>query len=77
MCGEICEKTGEPYYIEAHRHKAYRWVYDCGGHMGAVIYVTVGNVSRLMGMDAAKDVDYTTVNPDKSENTDTTDTTEG
>ena len=41
-----------------HIHKEYKWVYECGGHMGVVIYVTIGNISRLPGMKPATDIDY-------------------
>ena len=39
----------------------YEWVYDCGGHMGAVVYVTIGDLSRFKDMPAAQDVDYSAV----------------
>ena len=45
-------------YDPKHRHASYEWSYVCGGHMSAVVYVTIGDVSRLAGMDAAGDVDY-------------------
>ena len=41
-----------------HIHKEYKWVYECGGHMGVVVYVTVGDLSRLPSMAPAKDIDY-------------------
>ncbi len=41
-----------------HIHKEYKWVYECGGHMGVVVYVTIGDINRLPSMNAAKDIDY-------------------
>lgn len=39
-------------------HWEYEWVYECGGHMGSVVYVTIGELSRMPGFPAAADVDY-------------------
>ncbi len=45
----------------SHRHWEYEWVYECGGHMGLVVYVTIGDLSRMPGFAAAGDVDYEAV----------------
>ena len=45
-------------YNATHKHASYEWQYQCGGHMSAVVYVTIGDVSRLPNMNAANDVDY-------------------
>lgn len=55
-----CEEEGNASPT-THGHYEYEWVYDCGGHMGSVVYVTIGDLSRDPGFDAAKDVDYNTV----------------
>lgn len=44
-----------------HYHLEYEWVYECGGHMGNVVYVTIGDLSRIPGFPAAGDVDYGSV----------------
>lgn len=41
-----------------HIHTCYEWVYECGGHMGSVVYVTVGDLSRIPEFGPAGDVDY-------------------
>ncbi len=41
-----------------HIHTCYEWVYECGGHMGSVVYVTVGDLSRIPDFGPAGDVDY-------------------
>lgn len=57
-CGEICPKTNKVFNpVENHKHTDYLWEYHCGGHMGAVVYVTIGDVSRLVNMNPAKDID--------------------
>lgn len=58
-CGEICpDHTSEVFCPEpSHKHTDYLWEYHCGGHMGAVVYVTIGDVSRLESMNPAKDID--------------------
>lgn len=53
--------TCEDLRKDTHKHKEYEWVYDCGGHMGAVVYVTIGDLSRDPSFPAAKDVDYDAV----------------
>lgn len=57
-------------------HYEYKWIYDCGGHMGAVVYVTIGDLSRDPGFSAAQDVDYSTVGKYATDNTDNENTTE-
>lgn len=49
------------YYKNSCRHWEYEWVYECGGHMGLVVYVTIGDLSRMPGFAAAGDVDYEAV----------------
>lgn len=49
------------YYKDSCRHWEYEWVYECGGHMGLVVYVTIGDLSRMPGFAAAGDVDYESV----------------
>jgi len=66
-----CNHSEDEYYCDTctlgdcipatHEHWEYEWVYECGGHMGSVIYVTVGDLSRMPGFGAAKDVDYDAV----------------
>lgn len=56
-CGDYCDKKHETIYKDSCKHTDYQWEYHCGGHMGAVIYVTVGDVSRLKDMSPAKDID--------------------
>lgn len=56
-CGDYCSKKDEYVYYDSCKHTDYQWEYHCGGHMGAVIYVTVGDVSRLKDMSPAKDID--------------------
>lgn len=56
-CGDYCSKKDEKVYYDKCKHTDYQWEYQCGGHMGAVIYVTVGDVSRLKDMPPAKDID--------------------
>lgn len=46
---------------KTHGHYEYEWVYDCGGHMSSVVYVTIGDLSRDPGFSPAKDVDYSAV----------------
>lgn len=67
-CGEICPSTQKVFYIEGHKHTDYQWEYNCGGHMGAVIYITVGDVNRLKDMTPAKDIDINDLSnyPDNS-----------
>ena len=48
-------------YHRSHWHTEYEWKYECGGHMGNVVYVTIGDLSRFPGMPAAEDVDYDAV----------------
>lgn len=55
-----CEDAGNAAPI-SHGHWEYEWVYNCGGHMGSVVYVTIGDLSRDPGFNAAKDVDYSAV----------------
>lgn len=45
-------------YSSNHSHVCYEWVYECGGHMASVVYVTIGDLSRIPSFPAAKDVDY-------------------
>ncbi|NBH20235.1 hypothetical protein D3Z55_23290 [Clostridiaceae bacterium] len=52
-----CEELGNAS-PKSHAHLEYEWVYECGGHMGSVVYVTIGDLSRMPGFSAAKDVDY-------------------
>lgn len=59
--GECNTYTCEELSLKSHRHKEYEWVYECGGHMGAVVYVTIGDLSRDPSFPAAKDVDYDAV----------------
>lgn len=49
------------YYKNGCWHWEYKWVYECGGHMGLVVYVTIGDLSRMPGFAAAGDVDYESV----------------
>ena len=56
-CGDYCSKKDITVYYDSCKHTDYQWEYHCGGHMGAVIYVTVGDVSRLKDMSPAKDID--------------------
>lgn len=53
-----------------HIHTCYEWVYECGGHMGSVVYVTVGDLSRIPDFGPAGDVDYGAVGVYNTENTD-------
>lgn len=46
------------YYKKECSHVEYEWIYECGGHMGSVVYVTVGELSRMPSFPAATDVDY-------------------
>lgn len=55
-----CEELGNAVPA-SHKHWEYEWVYDCGGHMGSVVYVTIGDLSRLPAFGAAGDVDYEAV----------------
>lgn len=48
-------------YNSSHKHTCYEWIYECGGHMGSVVYVTIGDLSRMPGFKAAADVDYSAV----------------
>lgn len=41
-----------------HIHTCYEWIYECGGHMGSVVYVTIGDLSRIPEFGPAGDVDY-------------------
>ena len=77
-CGEICPSTEKVFCgDESHKHTAYQWEYCCGGHMGAVIYITVGSVSRLKDMGKANDFDYSNINdyPDENANRETSEST--
>ena len=77
-CGEICPSTQKVFCgDESHKHTAYQWEYCCGGHMGAVIYITVGSVSRLKDMGKANDFDYSNINdyPDENANSETSEST--
>lgn len=49
------------YYKKDCSHVEYEWVYECGGHMGSVVYVTIGELSRMPSFPAASDVDYDAV----------------
>lgn len=49
------------YYVKNCTHVEFEWVYECGGHMGSVVYVTIGELSRMPGFPAATDVDYDAV----------------
>ena len=55
-----CEELGSAI-PSSHKHWEYEWVYDCGGHMGSVVYVTIGDLSRMPAFGAAGDVDYEAV----------------
>lgn len=55
-----CEELGNAN-PSTHKHWEYEWVYDCGGHMGSVVYVTIGELSRMPAFGAAGDVDYEAV----------------
>ena len=55
-----CEELGNAIPA-SHKHWEYEWVYDCGGHMGSVVYVTIGELSRIPAFGAAGDVDYEAV----------------
>ena len=61
------DEDGNPIYQKIHYHnkdeyhKEYEWKYVCGGHLGAVVYVTIGDLSRLPSLGAAGDVDYENV----------------
>ena len=55
--GEGSYEEDSVFSVDAHTHTDYLWEYRCGGHMGAVIYLTVGNVSRLADMPPATDID--------------------
>lgn len=60
-CGDRKSNGGVWLVNEAHKHTCYEWVYDCGSHMGSVVYVTIGDLSRIPSLPAAGDVDYTAV----------------
>ena len=63
------DQTGATHYFHVHKefgedpdfHKEYEWRYVCGGHLGAVVYVTIGDLSRLPSLGVAGDVDYESV----------------
>lgn len=55
-----CEDAGNAA-PKTHGHSEYEWIYECGGHMGSVVYVTIGDLSRDPGFSPAEDVDYGTV----------------
>lgn len=56
-----CYTCSEDYYKEGCSHWEYEWVYECGGHMGSVVYVTIGELSRMPSFPAADDVDYVAI----------------
>lgn len=60
-----------------HWHYEYEWKYECAGHMAAVVYVTIGDLSRDPSFPAAKDVNYDKVgNYDSVSDSETTESTE-
>ena len=48
-------------YDPAHKHIEWEWEYKCGGHMASVVYVTIGDLSRMPSFPAAEDIDYGSV----------------
>lgn len=56
-----CYTCSTDYYKENCSHWEYEWVYECGGHMGSVVYVTIGELSRMPSFPAAADVDYESI----------------
>lgn len=56
-------------FDQSHKHKEYEWIYECGGHMANVVYVTIGDLSRIPSFPAAEDVDYGSVAVYPSEDT--------
>ena len=52
-----------------HYHLEYEWRYVCDGHMANVVYVTIGDLSRIPSFPAAEDVDYGSVAVYPSEDT--------
>lgn len=60
-----------------HWHYEYEWKYECAGHMAAVVYVTIGDLSRDPNFPAAKDVNYDKVgNYDSVSDSETTESME-
>lgn len=55
---DYCYVCSADYYKTNCSHWEYEWIYECGGHMGSVVYVTIGELSRMPGFPAATDVDY-------------------
>lgn len=53
-----CYTCSEDNYKNSCSHWEYEWLYECGGHMGSVVYVTIGELSRMPSFSAAADVDY-------------------
>lgn len=66
-----CDHSDDNYYCtrgtcedagyaapKTHGHSEYEWIYECGGHMNSVVYVTIGDLSRDPGFSPAEDVDY-------------------
>lgn len=53
---ETCEERGQhPWCVN---DKVYRRIWVCDGHMGAVVYVTIGKISRIPNFGEATDWDF-------------------
>lgn len=53
---ETCEERHKnPWCVN---EKVYRRIWVCDGHMGAVVYVTIGKISRMPNFGAATDWDF-------------------